>query len=76
MARFPGRGNVEVMVAGKRYTVPLKRVRPHLSREELYPGEDYDLSIVLDTVENRKNRHKIARKHAPGAEVVLRPDRE
>ena len=76
VARFPGRGNVEVMVAGKRYTVPLKRVRPHLSREELYPGEDYDLSIVLDTVENRKNRHKIARKHAPGAEVVLRPDRE
>ena len=33
-----------------------------MKAEELYP-EDYDFSIVFDTVENRKIRHDMSRKY-------------
>lgn len=34
----------------------------HVAADELYP-EDYDFSIVFDTVENRKKRHDMERKY-------------
>ena len=39
-----------------------KRVRLQVSASELYP-EDYDFSIIFDTVENRKKRHDMERKY-------------
>ena len=39
-----------------------KRVKLHVSAEELYP-EDYDLSIVFDSVHDRKVRHDMERKY-------------
>ena len=39
-----------------------KRVKLHVSAEELYP-EDYDMSIVFDSVKNRKIRHDMGRKY-------------
>jgi dsDNA-specific endonuclease/ATPase MutS2 len=76
VATLPRKGQLEVIIAGKRYTVSEKRISPHLSRKELYPGEDYDLSIVLDTVENRKARHQLERKHVQGLTVKLRPGKD
>ena len=34
----------------------------HIKALELYP-EDYDMSIVFDSVENRKKRHDMGRKY-------------
>ncbi len=44
-----------------------------VASEALYP-ENYDFDIVFDTVENRKARHTMARKHDPDA--VVRYDSE
>jgi len=55
------RGDLTVLVMGKRYVVNHKRLTPYLDRQELYP-EDYDLDIVFESKENRKKR-KIMRKH-------------
>ena len=41
-----------------------------VAAEELYP-EDYDFSIIFDTVENRKNRHQMERKHQEGVEIRM-----
>ena len=34
----------------------------------MYP-EDYDFSIIFDTVENRKARHQMERKYVPDMEI-------
>jgi hypothetical protein len=35
----------------------------------MYP-EDYDFSIIFDTVANRKARHKMGKGYQPGLEIV------
>ena len=66
------KGEVVVKVADRRYTVNQKRLSPHLKREQLYPdAENYDLSIVLDTVENRKAKNKMRKRHVEGAVVTV-----
>lgn len=52
------RGNVLVQVKGEKITVNHKRLKLKVAASELYP-EDYDFSIIFDTVENRKARHKM-----------------
>ena len=56
------KGILRVQVAGKKIWINQKRVKLHVRAEELYP-EDYDMSIVLDSVENRKKRHDMSRKY-------------
>ena len=46
---------------GKKIWINHKRVKLHVAAAELYP-EDYDFSILFDTVENRKIRHDMERK--------------
>lgn len=41
----------------------------HVAAEQLYP-EDYDFSIIFDTVENRKIRHDMERKYVEGKEII------
>ncbi len=69
------KGEVVVKVADRKYSINQKRLSPHLSKEELYPdAENYDLDIVLDTVENRKAKHKMAKRHVEGAVVTVTDD--
>ena len=64
-----------VKVADRKYSINQKRLSPHLSKEELYPDADnYDLDIVLDTVANRKAKHKMAKRHVEGAVVTVTDD--
>lgn len=56
------KGVLRVQVAGRKIWINHKRVRPHIKAEELYP-EDYDMSVVFDSVENRKKRHDMERKY-------------
>ena len=40
----------------------------HVKAQELYP-EDYDFSIIFETVENRKARHQMERKYVEDLEI-------
>ncbi|MCR4584765.1 MAG: DNA mismatch repair protein MutS [Lachnospiraceae bacterium] len=56
------KGILRVQIAKRKIWINQKRVRLHVKAEELYP-EDYDMSIVFDSVENRKKRHDMERKY-------------
>ncbi len=56
------KGVLRVQVADRKFWINHKRVKLHVKAEELYP-EDYDFSIVFDSVKNRKIRHDMDRKY-------------
>ncbi len=64
------KGVLRVQLGDKKIWVNHKRVKLKVAAHELYP-EDYDLSIVFDTVENRKMRHDMERKYVEGGEIVI-----
>lgn len=55
-------GVLRVQVADRKIYINHKRVKLHVKAEELYP-EDYDFSIIFDSVKNRKIRHDMERKY-------------
>lgn len=57
-----GKGVLRVQLPDKKIWINHKRVKLHVAASELYP-EDYDFSIIFDTVENRKARHEMERKY-------------
>ena len=59
------RGVLRIQLRDKKIYINHKRVKLHVAAQELYP-EDYDFSIVFDTVEQRKTRHKMERKYVEG----------
>lgn len=61
-------GNVLVQVKREKRLVNQKRLKLKVRASELYP-EDYDFSIVFDSVENRKARHQMERKYVGNMEV-------
>lgn len=62
------KGEVGVQIQKSKIFVNHKRLQLKASAKELYP-EDYDFSIVFDSVENRKARHTMERKHVKGLEI-------
>jgi len=56
------KGVLRVQLPNKKIWINHKRVKLHVSATELYP-EDYDFSIIFETVENRKKRHDMQRKY-------------
>lgn len=62
------RGNVLVQLNGEKVVVNYKRLKLKVSASELYP-EDYDFSIIFDTVDNRKARRKMEKSYRPDLEV-------
>lgn len=59
------KGVLQIQMPGKKIWINHKRIKLHVAAEELYP-EDYDFSIIFDTVENRKLRHDMGRKYVEG----------
>ena len=55
------KGVLRVQMPNKKIWINHKRVKLHVAATELYP-EDYDFSIVFESVENRKKRHDMQRK--------------
>ena len=51
-------GTLVVQVQGRKYRVKHNRLKLQTKAAELYPA-DYDFSVIFDTVENRKARHKM-----------------
>ena len=56
------KGVLRVQLPDKKIWINHKRVKLHVAAVELYP-EDYDFSIVFDSVANRKIRHEMERKY-------------
>ncbi|MSS07622.1 DNA mismatch repair protein MutS [Clostridium sp. WB02_MRS01] len=64
------KGVLQVQMPDKKIWVNQKRVKLLVAAEELYP-EDYDFSIIFDTVENRKARHKMEKGYQEGLEIRI-----
>lgn len=56
------KGVLRVQLQNKKIWINHKRVKLQVSATQLYP-DDYDFSIVFDTVEERKMRHDMSRKY-------------
>lgn len=56
------KGVLRVQLPDKKIWINHKRVKLHVPAVQLYP-EDYDFSILFDSVENRKIRHEMERKY-------------
>lgn len=67
-------GMVGVMIQKQKVSVNHKRLKPYLSKEELYP-EEYDLDIIFESKENRKKRKLMAKRHVEGLNITL-PEEE
>ena len=62
------KGVLRVQIAGRKIWINQKRVKLLVKAEELYP-EDYDFSIIFDSVEHRKLSHDMGRKYMEEALV-------
>ena len=51
-------GNVLVQVKKEKKLINHRRLKLKVAASQLYP-EDYDFSIIFDSVENRKARHQM-----------------
>lgn len=67
------KGEVGVQIQKKKELVNHKRLQLKASATEMYP-EDYDFSIIFDTVANRKARHKMGKGYQPGLSIVYDKD--
>lgn len=54
------KGVLRVQMADKKIWINHKRIKLHVAADELYP-EDYDFSIIFESVQNRKLKHQIER---------------
>ncbi|MDF2927309.1 MAG: MutS domain [Paenibacillaceae bacterium] len=71
--RCDEQGMLGVQLKGKKQFVNHKRLKLLVAATELYP-EDYDFSIVFDTVENRKARRKMEKGHQAGLKITRREE--
>ncbi len=63
------KGEMIVQVKGEKIAVNHKRVKLHIPASQLYP-DDYDFSIIFDSVSNRKASHQLSRKHDENAVII------
>jgi dsDNA-specific endonuclease/ATPase MutS2 len=63
------KGEVGVQIQKKKEFINHKRLQLKVAATEMYP-EDYDFSIIFDTVANRKARHKMEKGYQPGLEII------
>jgi hypothetical protein len=59
------KGVLRVQLKDKKIWISHTRVKLQVAAAQLYPP-DYDFSIIFDTVEMRKARHKMTRKYVEG----------
>lgn len=70
-ARANDKGELGVQVKGVKRLINHKRVKLQVPASALYP-EDYDFSILFDTVENRKARRILERRHQEGTMIMIK----
>ena len=70
-AQVNEKGEVGVQVKGEKRVINHKRIKLNVPASELYP-EDYEFSIVFDSVENRKARHIMEKRHQEGNIIIIK----
>lgn len=68
-SRANKKGQVGVQIQKKKTYINHKRLKLKVPAAELYP-ENYDFSIIFDSVANRKARKKMNQGHQPGLQIV------
>lgn len=68
------KGVLQIQMPYGKIWINHKRIKLHVAAEELYP-EDYDFSIIFESVENRKLRHDMKRKYVSDVELVIEEGR-
>ena len=63
------KGNILVQIKKEKVLINHKRLKLKAAASKLYP-DDYDFSIIFDTAENRKARHKMGKGHQEDMEIV------
>lgn len=63
-------GNVLVQIKKEKKLYNHTRLKLKIAADALYP-EDYDFSVIFDTVSNRKARHQMEKGHFEGYEVQI-----
>lgn len=63
------KGEVGVQLQKKKELINHKRLQLKVAASQMYP-EDYDFSIIFDSVANRKARHKMDKGYQPDLEII------
>lgn len=64
------KGVLQVQLQDKKIWINHKRIKLHVPAAKLYP-EDYDFSIIFETVEERKAKHQMGRKYCGDLERTV-----
>lgn len=68
------KGEVGVQIQKSKEFISHKRLQLTVAATEMYP-EDYDFSIIFDSVANRKARHKMGKGYQAGLEIVYEKEK-
>ncbi|WP_256760160.1 endonuclease MutS2 [Cohnella sp. WQ 127256] len=63
------RGNMIIQVQKEKLTINHKRIRKFIDKKHLYPEGDYNMDIVFESVEVRKKRHLMGKRHVDGLSI-------
>lgn len=64
------KGVLRVQMADRKIWINHKRIKLYVAAEKLYP-DDYDFSIIFDSVKNRKLRHQVDRGKTIEEEITI-----
>lgn len=70
-----GRGNVQVMIQKEKVYVNHKRLTLYIDKKELYPEGDYDMDIVFESKQVRKQRKLMNKRHDPN-NIIVKPQED
>lgn len=68
-------GMVGVMIQKQKMRINHKRLKPYLSKDELYP-EDYDFDIIFESKETRKKRKLMRKRHVDGLTIIHKEEEQ
>lgn len=72
-ARSNDKGEIGVQIKGNKKLINHKRIKLQVAASELYP-DNYDFSIIFDSVANRKARHQMGKRHDENNVIIMNPD--
>ena len=72
-ARSNDKGEIGVQIKGEKKLINHKRIKLKIAASMLYP-ENYDFSIIFDSVANRKARHLMGKRHVEGNVIITEGD--
>ena len=67
------KGEIGVQIKDRKQYINHKRLKLHVAANELYP-DNYDFSIIFESVVNRKAHHNMTRKHDPDLIVEVKQE--